>query len=56
MAELTFEGGETGVDIYPITSGDGTDLASDNGNMKLYLKSRLGIKNGENDNKAKYIV
>lgn len=24
--------------------------------MKLYLKSRLGIKNGEIDNKAKYIV
>ena len=56
LAELTFEGGETGVDIYPITSGYGTDLTPDDGNMKLYLKSRLGIKNGEIDNKAKYIV
>ena len=40
LAELTFENGENPekpVDIYPITSGDGTDLASDNGNMKLYL-------------------
>ena len=59
LAELTFEKDENPekpVDIYPITSGDGTDLASDNGNMKLYLKSRLGIKNGNIDNEAKYIV
>ena len=59
LAELTFEkdeNPENPVDIYPITSGDGTDLASDNGNMKLYLKSRLGIKNGNIDNEAKYIV
>ena len=59
LAELTFENGENPekpVDIYPITSGDETDLASDNGNMKLYLKSRLGIKNGNIDNEAKYIV
>lgn len=59
LAELTFENGENGenpVDIYPITSGDGTDLTSADGNMKLYLKSRLGIKDGKIDNKAKYIV
>lgn len=56
LAELTFEGGETGVDISPITSGYGTDLTSDDGNMKLYLKSRLGIKDGKIDDKAKYIV
>lgn len=59
LAELTFENGENPekpVDIYPITSGDGTDLASDNGNMKLYLKSRLGIQNGKIVNKDKYIV
>lgn len=60
LAELTFENGENPekpVDIYPITSGDGTDLASDNGNMKLYLKSRLGsVKDGKFVNKDKYIV
>lgn len=56
LAELTFEGGETGVDISPITSGYGTDLTSDDGNMKLYLKSRLGIQNGKIVNKDKYIV
>ena len=56
LAELTFENGENPVDIYPITSGDGTDLTLDDGNMKLYLKSRLGIKNGNIDNEAKYIV
>ena len=59
LAELTFEGGKDGVNIYPITDtqGNSADFSSDNGNMKLYLKSRLGIiKNGEIDNKAKYIV
>lgn len=56
LAELTFENGNNAVDIYPQTSGYGTDLTSVDGNMKLYLKSRLGIKNGEIDNKAKYIV
>lgn len=56
LAELTFENGNNAVDIYPLTSGYGTDLTSVDGNMKLYLKSRLGIKNGEIDNKAKYIV
>lgn len=55
LAELTFENGENSVDIYPLTSGYGADLTSKDG-MKLYLKSRLGIKNGEIDNKAKYIV
>ena len=53
---MTFENGNNAVDIYPLTSGYGTDLTSVDGNMKLYLKSRLGIKNGEIDNKAKYIV
>lgn len=55
LAELTFENGENSVDIYPLTSGYGADLTSKDG-MTLYLKSRLGIKNGEIDNKAKYIV
>ena len=52
LAELTFEN----VDIDPINSGYGADLTSEDGNMKLYLKSRLGIKNGEIDKKDKYIV
>ena len=56
LAELTFEKGNNAVDIYPLTSGYGADLSSDNGNMKLYLKSRLGIQNGEIVNKDKYIV
>lgn len=56
LAELTFENGNNAVDIYPMTSANGAELTSDDGNMKLYLKSRLGIKNGEIVNKAKYIV
>lgn len=58
LAELTFEDGENGVDIYPITDKQdySANFYSDNVNMKLYLKSRLGIKNGVIDNKAKYIV
>lgn len=65
LAELTFEKdekGEYGVDITPITekytenSEDKykVDNSSDNGNMKLYLISRL--HNGAIDNKDKYIV
>ena len=65
LAELTFEKGEKGeygVDITPITekytenSEDKykVDNSSDNGNMKLYLISRL--HNGAIDNKDKYIV
>lgn len=68
LAELTFEKGEKGeygVDITPITekyTENGVekykvDNSSDNGNMKLYLISRLGIHNdGAIDNKDKYIV
>ena len=64
LAELTFEKDEYGVDITPITekytenSEDKyeVDNSSDNGNMKLYLISRLGIHNGAIDNKDKYIV
>lgn len=65
LAELTFEKGEYGVDITPITekyTENGVekykvDNSSDNGNMKLYLISRLGIHNdGAIDNKDKYIV
>ena len=60
LAELTFENGENPVDIYPITDNltndNSADFPSDNGNMKLYLKSRLGIKDGKIDNKDKYIV
>lgn len=67
LAELTFEKdekGEYGVDITPITekytenSKDKykVDNSSDNGNMKLYLISRLGIHNGAIDYKDKYIV
>ena len=52
LAELTFEN----VDIDPIESGYGADLPPVNDNMTLYLKSRLGIKDGKIDNKAKYIV
>lgn len=65
LAELTFEKGEKGeygVDITPITekyTENGVDKykvdnSSDNGNMKLYLISRL--HNGAIDNKHKYIV
>ena len=50
LAELTFEN----VNIDPINSGYGADLTSGDGNMKLYLKSRLGIHDGAIDNK--YIV
>ena len=57
LAELTFENGENSVDIYPLTSGNGADLTSNDGNMKLYLKSRLGsVKDGKFVNKDKYIV
>ena len=67
LAELTFEKdekGEYGVDITPITekyTENGVDKykvdnSSDNGNMKLYLISRLGIQNGKIDKKDKYIV
>lgn len=67
LAELTFEKdekGEYGVDITPITekyTENGVDKykvdnSSDNGNMKLYLISRLGIHNGAIDKKDKYIV
>ena len=64
LAELTFEKDEYGVDITPITekytenSEDKyeVDNSSDNGNMKLYLISRLGIHNGAIDKKDKYIV
>ena len=52
LAELTFEN----VDIDPINSGYGADLISEDGNMKLYLKSRLGVNNGTIDNVKKYIV
>lgn len=60
LAELTFEDGENGVDIYPITDEMTKDKSADfpsvNGNMTFYLKSRLGIKDGKIENKAKYIV
>ena len=67
LAELTFEKdekGEYGVDITPITekyTENGVEKykvenSSDNGNMKLYLISRLGIHDGAIDNKEKYIV
>lgn len=60
LAELTFEDGENGVDIYPITDEMTKDKSADfpsvNGNMTFYLKSRLGIHDGEIDNKDKYIV
>lgn len=52
LAELTFED----VDILPMPSGHGAELTSNDGNMKLYLKSRLGIHDGAIDNKDKYIV
>lgn len=56
LAELTFENGKNAVDIFPMTSANGAELTSNDGNMKLYLKSRLGIPDGEIDNKDKYIV
>ena len=60
LAELTFENGDNAVDIYPLTddltNNNNADLPSDNGNMKLYLKSRLGIQDGKIVNKDKYIV
>lgn len=57
LAELTFENGNDAVDIFPMTSANGADLPpSEDGNMKLYLKSRLGIHNGVIDKKDKYIV
>lgn len=57
LAELTFENGNDAVDIFPMTSANGADLPpSEDGNMKLYLKSRLGIQNGVIDKKDKYIV
>lgn len=52
LAELTFEN----VDILPMTSANGAELISEDGNMKLYLKSRLGIQNNKIVNKDKYIV
>ena len=52
LAELTFEN----VDIDSINSGYGADLTSEDGNMKLYLKSRLGVNKGTIDNVKKYIV
>lgn len=52
LAELTFEN----VDILPMPSGHGAELTSADGNMKLYLKSRLGIHDGAIDYKDKYIV
>lgn len=52
LAELTFEN----VDIEPIKSGYGAELTSEDGNMKLYLKSRLGIHDEAIDNKDKHIV
>lgn len=63
LAELTFEKDEKdGVDIYPTTEKYienniekyKVDNSSDNGNMRLYLISRLGIHDGAIDNK--YIV
>lgn len=54
LAELTFENGDNAVDIFPMPSANGAELTSEN--MKLYLKSRLGIHDGAIDNKDKYIV
>lgn len=54
LAELTFENGDNAVDIFPMPSANGAELTSEN--MKLYLKSRLGIHDGAIDNKEKYIV
>ena len=56
LAELTFENGDNAVDILPMTSANGAELTSKDGNMKLYLKSRLGIQDGAIDKKDKYIV
>ena len=50
LAELTFENGNNAVDIFPMTSANGAELTSKDGNMKLYLKSRLG------NHEDKYIV
>ena len=52
LAELTFDN----VTIEPLNSGTGANLTSSDGSMKLYLKSRLGVKDGAIDNKDKYIV
>ena len=52
LAELTFDN----VTIEPLNSGTGANLTSSDGNMKLYLKSRLGVKDGAIDNEEKYIV
>ena len=52
LAELTFEN----VTIEPLVSGNGANLTSSDGSMKLYLKSRLGVQNGTIDNVKKYIV
>lgn len=52
LAELTFDN----VTIEPLNSGTGANLKSSDGSMKLYLKSRLGVKDGAIDNKDKYIV
>ena len=59
-----YENGDNAVDITPITekyTENGVDKykvanSSDNGNMKLYLISRLGIQDGKIVNKDKYIV
>lgn len=56
LVELTFENGNNAVDIFPMTSANGAELTSKDGNMILYLKSRLGIQKGKIDNKDKYIV
>lgn len=61
LFELTFENGDKAVDITPITekyTENGVDKykVADNGNMKLYLISRLGIQDGKIVNKDKYIV
>lgn len=62
LFELTFEkdDNDNPVDIYPLTddltNNNNANLPSDNGNMKLYLKSRLGIQNGKIVNTDKYIV
>ena len=53
LVELTFDNVKD-EDIVPLTSGNGT-ISSDE-NMKLYLKSRLVVKDGKIDDKGKYIV
>lgn len=52
LAELTFE---NVADIWSIEKPV-NELTPDGKNMKLYLKSRLGIQNGKIVNKDKYIV